>query len=100
VEEKMIRVLEYLEVAGDKEKVYRCLKCGHVLGPAKEDYKNFALKRTVPISKAQPAYLASYAVKSNIFAMREYYCPACAVMFEVDLIQKDEPQIQSIALKL
>jgi len=96
----MIRVLEYLEVAGDKEKVYRCLKCGHVLGPAKEDYKNFALKRTVPISKAQPAYLASYAVKSNIFAMREYYCPACAVMFEVDLIQKDEPQIQSIALKL
>jgi acetone carboxylase gamma subunit len=100
VEEKMIRVLEYLEVAGDKEKVHRCLKCGHVLGPAKEDYKNFALKRTVPISKAQPAYLASYAVKSNIFAMREYYCPACAVMFEVDLIQKDEPQIQSIALKL
>jgi acetone carboxylase gamma subunit len=95
-----MRVLECLEVTGDKEKVYRCLKCGHVLGPAKEDYKNFALKRTVPISKAQPAYLASYAVKSNIFSMREYYCPSCAVMFEVDMVQKDEPQIQSIALKL
>jgi acetone carboxylase gamma subunit len=100
MEEKMVRVLEYLEVTGEQEKVYRCLKCGYVLGSAKEDYKNFAFKRTVPISKAQPAYLASYAVKSGIFAMREYYCPGCAVMFEVDMIQKDEPQIQSIALKL
>jgi acetone carboxylase gamma subunit len=96
----MVRVLEYLEVVGDKEKVYRCLKCGSVLGPAKKDYKNFALKRTVPISKAQPAFLASYAMKSNTFVMREYYCPNCAVMFEVDMVEKGEPQIHSIELKL
>ena len=98
--EEMVRVLENLEVVGDKEKVYRCLKCGHILGPAKQDYKDFALKRTVPISKAQPAFLSSYAVKSNTFVMREYYCPSCAVMFEVDMVQKDEPQIHSIELKL
>jgi acetone carboxylase gamma subunit len=54
----------------------------------------------VPISKAQPAFLASYAIKSDTFVMREYYCPSCAVLFEVDMVQKDEPQIHSIELKL
>jgi len=95
----VVRVLEYL-VVDDKEWVYRCLKCGNVLGPAKEDYKNHASRRTVPISKAQPEFLASYAVKKSTFVMREYYCPHCAVMFEVDMVQKDEPQIRSIDLKL
>ena len=96
----MGRVLEYLEIVGDKEKSYRCLKCGNLLGSAEKDYKTFALKRTVPISKAQPAFLASYAIKSDTFVMREYYCPSCAVLFEVDMVQKDEPQIHSIELKL
>jgi len=97
----MVRLLEYLEATEvDGNMVYRCLKCGYVLGSAKEDYKSLALKRTVPISKAQPAFLASYAVKSDTFVMREYYCPGCGVMFEVDMVRKDEPQIPSIELKL
>ena len=97
----MVRLLEYLEATELEGKtVYRCLKCGHVLGPAKDDYKNLALKRTVPIFKAQPTFLASYALKSDTFVMREYYCPSCGVMFEVDMVQKDEPQIHSIELKL
>lgn len=95
----MVRVLEYLAV-DDKERVFTCLKCGNLLGPATGDYKDYALKRTVPISKAQPEFLASYAAKKNNFVMREYYCPHCAVMFEVDMVQKDEPQIRSIELKL
>jgi len=95
----VVRVLEYLAI-DEKEKVFKCLKCETVLGPATEDYKNHALKRTAPISKAQPDFLASYAVEKNTFVMREYYCPHCAVMFEVDMVQKDEPQIHSIDLKL
>jgi acetone carboxylase gamma subunit len=31
--------------------------------------------------------------------MREYYCPACAVMFEIDVVHKDEPPIHSIEIK-
>ena len=96
-----MRVLEYLEITeGNDEKVYRCLKCGHALGSAGEDYKSFARKRTVPIWKNEPEYLAGFAKGSNTFVMREYYCPKCAVMFEVDMVQKDEPQIRSIELKL
>jgi acetone carboxylase gamma subunit len=97
----MGRLLEYLE-AKDVEgnMFYACTKCGHELGSIKEDYKQLASHRTVPISKAQPAFLASYAVKSNTFVMREYYCPECGVMFEVDMVKKDEPRIHSIALKV
>lgn len=97
----MVRVLEYLEVApGENEPVYRCLKCGNALGSAAGDYKDFALKRTVPISKAQPQYLAAYAAQKGNFVMREYYCPHCAVMFEVDMVHKDEKQIRSVEIKL
>jgi acetone carboxylase gamma subunit len=98
----MIRVLEYLEVTegSPHEKVYRCLKCGHTLGSAQEDYKNFARKRTVPVWKNEPEYLGAFAQRSNTFVMREYYCPECAVMFEVDIVHKDEPQIHSIEIKV
>jgi len=97
----MGRLLEYLEATEVQGKlVYSCIKCGHMLGPAEEDFKNFASKRTVSISKAQPAFLASYAVKSDTFVMREYFCPRCGVMFEVDMVRKDEPQIHSIELKM
>lgn len=97
----MGRLLEYLEVKDVQgNRVYACTKCGHELGSIKEDYKHFASKRTVPISKAQPAFLASYAVKSDTFVMREYFCPVCGVMFEVDMVKKDEPQIHSIELKV
>jgi acetone carboxylase gamma subunit len=93
----MVRILEYLEtVEADGHRVYRCLKCGEVLGPSERDYKDYAMKRIVSPSKNQPAYLAP---KSDYFVMKEYYCPKCAVMFEVDFVAKDEPQIHSIQLK-
>lgn len=67
----MVRVLEYLEVVqGEKDPWYRCLKCGSALGAVRKDYKDFALKRTVPISKAQAGYLAFYAEQKNNFVMR------------------------------
>jgi len=97
----MARLLEYLEVSNTPgEYVYRCLKCGHVLGSATEDYKNFSKKRTVPIWFKEPEFLGRFAKQSDTFVIREYYCPKCAVMFEVDMVQKEEPQIRSIELKI
>lgn len=97
----MVRIFEYLEIVEDKKgKVYRCLKCGHILGSAKENYKNFAKEKTFPIWKNEPEYVAHFAKESDTFALREYYCPKCAVMFEVDMIQKGEPHIHSVELKL
>jgi acetone carboxylase gamma subunit len=84
----MTRVSDALEVAMvDGKEVFRCLKCGNVLGPITQDYKNYCLKNDAPISKAQPHFLAP---KPDEFVLREYYCPKCAVMFEVNMCQRED----------
>ena len=86
--------LEIVEVKG--KQVFRCRKCGYVLCPIIEDYKIFVLRNEAPISKGQPAYLAS---ETDRFILREYYCPQCALMFEVNMVAKDEKRIWSPRLK-
>ena len=76
--------------------LYRCFKCGYVLGPAEEDYKTFALKNSAPLSKCQPSHLYS---NIDQYVLREYYCPGCGVMFEVDMVAKEEQQIWSVRLQ-
>lgn len=93
----MVRIYDNLELVKiDDQEVYRCLKCGYVLGPIAEDYKDFALKNEAPLAKCQPAYLAS---QTDRFVLREYYCPGCGVMFEVDMVAKEEKQIWSVRLE-
>lgn len=93
----MAKIYENLELVrkGGRE-VYRCLECGHVLGPITEDYKDFALKNEAPISKCQPAVLAG---ETGRFVLREYYCPECGIMFEVDMVAREEKQIRSVKLE-
>ncbi len=92
----MTRVLEYLESAEvDDQRVYRCLKCRHVLGPATEDYKTLALRYDGPISEGEPAHLAP---QEDRFVLRQYFCPNCAVLFEVDMVPREEPPFRSIEL--
>ena len=53
-----MRVFDSLEVViVEGKKVFRCLECGYLLGPATENYKNHALRHEAPTSKAQPDFL-------------------------------------------
>ena len=91
-----MRVFESLEVAEvEGKQVFRCADCGYILGAVTENYKANTLKHDIPPSKGQPAYLTA----SDLFVMREYYCPGCGVMFEVDVLVKDKPEdVPSIKL--
>ena len=92
----MARIYDNLELATvDGKKVYQCLRCRHVLGPITEDYKDFALKNEAPLTKCQPAFIASMTGR---FVLREYYCPGCGSMFEVDMVAREEKQIWSVRL--
>jgi len=84
-------------VEEEGRKLFKCLKCGYELCEHTQEYKDFALKNEAPISKAQPDYLAS---KTDLFVLREYYCPGCAAMFEVDMVAKGEKQIRSARFDL
>jgi N-methylhydantoinase B len=92
-----IRVLENLEAVGAaKNRVWRCVRCSSELGPAKEDYRQFVLRRELPIHRGQPRELAPK--RWDQYRIREYFCPSCGVMFEVDSVQKGEenPSLQLI----
>jgi acetone carboxylase gamma subunit len=91
---KVLESLEIVEILGTR--MYRCSECQVVLCPASEDYKEYALKREVRTTKLEPD---SLAFPTDAFVLREYFCPKCAVMFEVDMTEVKEKQIFSISLK-
>ena len=91
---KILENLGVIIVAG--QRTFACEKCGQELGPASGDYKDNARKREAPLSKNQPRFLAP---KTDKYTLREYYCPQCGALFEVDMVAKDERQVHSIQLK-
>ncbi len=91
---RILENLEVVEVAG--KKVYRCATCGYEIGPVTKNYREKALKNEAPISKNQPIEMVP---KKAGFILREYYCPQCAILFEVEMAAKGEKETVSILLK-
>jgi len=82
------KISESLVIANVRGKlVYQCAKCGHSLGPADKSWKRRSLRLISPLSKA--GYRRS---TSGRFEMREYICPKCAIVFDVEVaLPGDEP---------
>lgn len=87
------RVLEYVEIEKDGEgrKVYKCAKCGTVLGPADKSFKEFAVVKEKSYSEYVDMGILS--VRSDRFVIREFYCPKCAIRFDVESVVKGEPYL-------
>lgn len=79
-----MRIHEYLEVVEDPEqgRVVRCIRCGHRLCRADENYKEHAL-----YIERRPETLPLREVLSGEDAFvvyQEYVCPGCGTLLEVD----------------
>jgi len=88
------RISEYLmmdEVSG--RKVVKCAKCEHEFCPATENYKNYA--RTLELS---PAKAGTLFKESKRFVFREFYCPGCGTMFDVEVRLKGQPFVWDASL--
>ena len=87
------RVLEHIEIDkdGNGHKVYRCAKCGTTLGPADKGFKEYAVVKEAPYSHYVDAGIL--ATRSDRFVLREFYCPKCAVRFDVESVVKGEPYL-------
>jgi N-methylhydantoinase B len=90
---KPIRVLESLEAVPSKDGalVWSCTRCTTALGPASEDYRQFVARRELPISAGQPIHLSPR--KRDQFRIREYFCPGCGTLLEVDSVAKGEENV-------
>jgi hypothetical protein len=72
-----------LEIATDGAKrTIRCVRCGHLYCNADENYKLYALHRTIHLNEVMPPlpsgepYIGEYHI---------YSCPGCAVQLQVDM---------------
>ena len=90
------RIGEYLVIDDSSgEATVQCAKCQHVFCPATENYKEHALMSENPLTKAGPNYS-----ETERFILREFYCPGCATMLEVEMCLKGSPFLWDVQLKL
>jgi acetone carboxylase gamma subunit len=86
---------EYLVVDGlNGKEVIRCKKCDYMFCPITENYKNHTLIREVPLNSLGDGY-----AKTERFCFREFFCPGCATLLWVDMVQKDLPILDDHVLR-
>ncbi len=86
------RMSEYLEIDDSSGmQVIRCRKCGHAFCPPTENYKEDARVSESPLAK-----IRMVSTKTERFVLREFYCPSCATLLNVDMTLKGLPVLWDI----
>jgi acetone carboxylase gamma subunit len=78
----------YVEPVNGKDMLH--CRCGSVLGPAvaNEDAKRLLKVKDANLSRAGPN-VNPYALGTQHFVLREYYCPACFRLIETEVALKE-----------
>ncbi len=80
---RLLKFHAALEIATDgRQRIVRCLRCGHVFCSAEQNYKLFALHRVMHLSDIMPP-LPSGEPYSGEYHL--YSCPGCATQLQVDM---------------
>jgi acetone carboxylase gamma subunit len=91
----MTRINEYLEIVGTgREATIRC-RCGQSIGPADENYKLHVLLREGPVQQAGP-WVDPLKTGGDSFVCREYFCPGCLTLLDVEIAQPHEPLLWDV----
>jgi N-methylhydantoinase B len=85
-----------LEVVRDAEGKFwtRCV-CGQSLGPARENWREYAARRLVPADD-----IINTPAIHDLVEIREYACPGCGSQHAVDICRKSSPDEHDIQLVL
>ena len=87
-------VTEFLRIEND---AFVC-KCGHVLGDARRNFKEFTLMEEGPIHEAG-LRVNPYRVGGR-FVFRQFYCPGCLIRLETEVALKDAPILWDVQIGL
>lgn len=82
-----------LERGTGKTGKIKCVKCGNILCDASTNYKEH-----VPYIDRDPGEMGHLFVDRNWMVYREYYCPHCATLLEVDPTPPGEPHLWDIQI--
>lgn len=97
-----IRITEYLDLDLEQEQ-WRCNRCGHNLGPARENYKKGCLIHARdPREVHAPLLEGSYTFSPDPDWVRivECYCPQCAVQIETEYLPPGHPLTHDIDIDI
>ncbi len=94
----MQRINEDLAVIEkDAQKLIQC-RCGHVLGPVTNNYKEHTLKKESPLSEAGP-FVNPYNIGGGRFVFRQFCCPDCAILLGTEIALQGAPLLWDIQVK-
>ena len=78
--------------------VYRC-RCGHVLGAADVPYKQLTAQARFPVQRIGPEVNPNH-IGGERFELREFYCPGCFTLVEVEIARPADPVLDDASLDL
>jgi N-methylhydantoinase B len=76
----------------------RC-RCGHELGPASHGYKDLAARAVFPVQRIGPEVNPTHWNGAR-FELREFYCPGCFTLIEIEIARPEDPVLEDVALAL
>jgi N-methylhydantoinase B len=80
------------------EPTVRC-RCGHELGPTGTHYKHLAAMAVFPVQRIGPE-VNPHRWNGDRFELREFYCPGCATLLEIEIARPDDPLLADAELEL
>jgi N-methylhydantoinase B len=97
--EEGVRLSEalYYQPQGEAQ-AYRC-RCGHVLGAADVPYKQLAAHARFPVQRIGPEVNPNH-INGERFELREFYCPGCFTLLEVEIARPADPVLDDARLDL
>jgi N-methylhydantoinase B len=96
-EEDGVRLSEALFCdLGADPAAYRC-RCGHVLGATDVPYKELAAQARLPVQHIGPE-VNPMGIGGKRFELREFYCPGCWTLLEVEIARPDDPLLDDARL--
>jgi acetophenone carboxylase len=100
--ERLLRITEYLDLDLDREQ-WRCDRCGHVLGSARESYKKGCLLYARDPREVHPPIVKgnfSFAPDPLWVRIVEFYCPGCGTQIETEYLPPGHPITHDIEIDL
>lgn len=94
---EILKAGQHLRLVSDGKDKYVSCSCSRVLAPANENYKEWVVEARKPLSAAGPN-CDPFEKGADTFELREYYCPGCASLLEVDMVEKTEPVVWDLEL--
>ena len=95
----MTRINDYLTIVGNGPDAAIHCRCGHRIGPASENYKSHVLHHEGPVQNAGP-FVDPNHVGGDRFVCREFFCPACVTLLDVEIAQRGEPFVWDVRLEV